>query len=35
VSEDWARRAAAEFIGAFALLFIGVGVIAVRFVKPS
>jgi aquaporin TIP len=29
VSEDWGRRAAAEFVGAFALLFIGVGAIAV------
>ena len=30
VSADWARRAAAEFVGAFALVFIGVGAIALH-----
>jgi aquaporin TIP len=30
VSGDWGRRAAAEFIGAFALLFIGMGALAVH-----
>jgi aquaporin TIP len=29
VSDDWGRRAAAEFVGTFALVFIGVGAIAV------
>jgi aquaporin TIP len=29
VSEEWGRRAAAEFIGTFALLFIGIGAIAI------
>jgi aquaporin Z len=30
VEEDWARRGAAEFIGAFALIFIGVSAISAR-----
>ena len=30
MNEDWGRRAAAEFVGAFALLFIGMGAIAIN-----
>ena len=30
VSKEWAERAAAEFVGAFALLFLGIGAIAVN-----
>jgi aquaporin Z len=30
MNEDWARRAAAEFVGAFALLFIGMGSLAIH-----
>ena len=30
MSQDWGRRAAAEFVGAFALLFVGMGSLAVH-----
>jgi len=30
MNEDWARRGAAEFVGAFALLFIGMGSLAIH-----